>query len=573
MIATPPSTLRPVYQPAQRAPVRVVSVVIAAYNAADTLPACLEALRHQTLPANVTLEIVVSDDGSTDATVEVARRAGVVCVTRERGSLKHATQQPEWLIWRPAGAAPSSGPGATRNRGVAASTGNLILFTDADCIPTPNWAATLIAAFEDPEVAGVKGTYLTTQPNWVARFTQLEYSYKYQGMAKHAWIDFIDTYSAGYQRQVFLENDGFEPAMMVNEDHELSFRLAQKGYRLKFVPEATVYHRHLTNIQRYLKRKFTIGYWKMQLLHWHPGKTLNDSHTPASQRWQLLLAGPLAAALALSLFWPPGWWAMLGLSLAFGLTATPFLLWVARNDWPILSIALPMLLGRALAQVVGLGIGLLTSLRREPIRRAPLTSQVQFIKRLLDVVVAGLGLVLTAPLMLLLALCIRLESPGPAVFRQTRIGQHGRPFQMFKLRSMVADAEVQLTAVLESNPLPGPAFKIPNDPRVTRLGQFIRRWSLDELPQLWNVLRGEMSLVGPRPEEEWVVEKYNDFQRQRLVVKPGLTGPMQVNGRGNLPLDERVRLELDYIEHYSLWRDIQILLRSIPEVISGRGAY
>ena len=127
--------------------------------------------------------------------------------------------------------------------------------------------------------------------------------------------------------------------------------------------------------------------------------------------------------------------------------------------------------------------------------------------------------------------------------------------------------------VASANPLKGPAVKLPHDPRITRLGRWLRRWSIDELPQLWNVLRGEMSLVGPRPEEPRIVALYNDWHRQRLGVKPGLTGPMQVNGRGQLSLDERVRLELDYIENYSIWCDVEILLRSIPVVISGQGAY
>jgi lipopolysaccharide/colanic/teichoic acid biosynthesis glycosyltransferase/GT2 family glycosyltransferase len=552
----------------------LVSVIVPAYCAADTLGDCLEALKQQHLPPGVQMEIIVVDDHSPDDTVAVAQQAGVICVTPETPvQLPPALPEPEWLIWRPAGVGPSSGPGATRNRGVAVSTGDLLLFTDADCVPTPNWVATLVKAFGDPQVAGVKGTYLSRQPAWVARFTQLEYSYKYQRMAKQQWIDFVDTYSAGYRRQVFVENGGFEEAMMVNEDHELSFRLAQKGYRLKFVPEATVYHRHLTTVRRYLKRKFTIGYWKMQLLRWHPGKALSDSHTPPSQRWQLLLAGFLLMALAAGVVWPVILWLALGFGALFSLTTLPFLRWVAQNDWPLLGLALPMLFGRATAQLAGLGIGALATWRRKPIRQAPVPSWAQIVKRVLDVVVASLGLIVTAPLMALLALLIKLETPGPALFRQTRVGQNGQPFQMLKLRSMVADAEVRLTAVLENNPLPGPAFKIPNDPRVTRVGQFMRRWSLDELPQLWNVLRGEMSLVGPRPEEAWVVERYNDFHRRRLAVRPGLTGPMQVNGRGDLPLDERVRLELDYIEHYSLWRDIQILFRSVPEVISGRGAY
>ena len=143
---------------------------------------------------------------------------------------------------------------------------------------------------------------------------------------------------------------------------------------------------------------------------------------------------------------------------------------------------------------------------------------------------------------------------------------------MIKLRTMVRDAEQSLEDVLSRNVLQGPAFKIPDDPRVTRVGRVLRRWSIDELPQLWNVLKGDMSLVGPRPEEAWVVEKYEARHRRRLAVPPGLTGPMQVSGRGLISLDERLRLELEYIENYSLRKDLAILLRTIPAVLMGEGA-
>jgi lipopolysaccharide/colanic/teichoic acid biosynthesis glycosyltransferase len=137
---------------------------------------------------------------------------------------------------------------------------------------------------------------------------------------------------------------------------------------------------------------------------------------------------------------------------------------------------------------------------------------------------------------------------------------------------MVVGADEMLAEMVDPASLPSPTFKRRDDPRVTRVGRFLRRTSLDELPQLWNVLKGEMSLVGPRPEEMRVVRHYSDWHRQRLAVKPGLTGPMQVNGRANLTLDERVELELDYIRHYTLWRDLEFLARTILAVISGRGA-
>jgi lipopolysaccharide/colanic/teichoic acid biosynthesis glycosyltransferase len=183
------------------------------------------------------------------------------------------------------------------------------------------------------------------------------------------------------------------------------------------------------------------------------------------------------------------------------------------------------------------------------------------------------GLVITSPVLLVCALAIKLDSPGSIFYSQERAGENGKPFRVKKLRTMVYDAEDRVEQVLSSNPLEGPVYKVPGDPRVTRVGRVIRRWSLDEIPQFWNVLKGEMSLVGPRPEENWVVAKYNDSQRRRLVVKPGLTGPMQVSGRGELDMAERLALEVGYIDEYSFLKDLIILLRTIPAVLSGRGAF
>jgi lipopolysaccharide/colanic/teichoic acid biosynthesis glycosyltransferase len=143
---------------------------------------------------------------------------------------------------------------------------------------------------------------------------------------------------------------------------------------------------------------------------------------------------------------------------------------------------------------------------------------------------------------------------------------------MYKFRTMVQNAEELLKQLIDLDKLKQPAFKLKDDPRVTRVGRWLRRTSLDELPQLFNVLKGEMSLVGPRPEEIRIVQKYNPWQSQRLLVKPGMTGSMQVSGRADLPLNERVKLELAYIENYSIWKDIHILLKTVPAVLSGRGA-
>ncbi|MDQ2623209.1 MAG: sugar transferase [Actinomycetota bacterium] len=195
------------------------------------------------------------------------------------------------------------------------------------------------------------------------------------------------------------------------------------------------------------------------------------------------------------------------------------------------------------------------------------------IKRALDLTVSATLLALMSPVLLLSAVIIKLDSRGPVFFRQVRIGKNGKPFTMYKLRTMVDDAEERLDDLIDLDALEEPMFKIPNDPRVTRIGRFLRRSSLDEVPQFINVLLGDMSLVGPRPEEEAVVALYDERQRQRLSVKPGLTGPMQVAGRGSLNFEERLALERDYLDNLTIAGDISILLRTPQAVIRGDGAF
>ena len=195
------------------------------------------------------------------------------------------------------------------------------------------------------------------------------------------------------------------------------------------------------------------------------------------------------------------------------------------------------------------------------------------IRRGIDIVGAVVGLVLGAPLLALVALAVRLDSPGPVIFRQTRVGTGGKLFEMFKFRSMREGAEAELEQLRELNEADGPIFKIHDDPRLTRVGRFLRRTSLDELPQLWNVLRGEMGLVGPRPPLPAEVSGYMEWHKKRLEVRPGLTGLWQISGRSLLSFDEMVLLDIYYIENWSLWLDFKILLRTIPKVLFGGGAY
>jgi lipopolysaccharide/colanic/teichoic acid biosynthesis glycosyltransferase len=220
-----------------------------------------------------------------------------------------------------------------------------------------------------------------------------------------------------------------------------------------------------------------------------------------------------------------------------------------------------------------------------------------FAKRLSDIVISVLLILLTLPLMALVAVLIRLESSGPAVFRQKRVGENrrrakagdrdedgpfaelrkrdlgGRPFTMYKFRSMVENAEELLPCLVDYGALEEPVYKLENDPRVTRTGKILRKTSLDELPQLFNVLKGDMTLVGPRPEAMDVVELYDETCKRRLQCRPGLTGLQQVNCRGTTSMQERLKYDLDYIKNRSLFLDFVILLRTVSVVFLGTGAY
>ena len=200
-------------------------------------------------------------------------------------------------------------------------------------------------------------------------------------------------------------------------------------------------------------------------------------------------------------------------------------------------------------------------------------ARVSWGKRAFDLLAGGLILLGCAPILLLIALAIKVDSPGPIFFRQERVGKDGRRFMMLKFRSMRRDADRLLAELRDRNEASGPLFKMRNDPRVTRVGRILRRASLDELPQLFNVLRGEMSLVGPRPPLQREVADYEDWQHGRLRAVPGMTGLWQVSGRSDVPFHDMVRLDLHYIRNWSLALDLEIMLRTIPAVLGNRGAY
>ena len=195
------------------------------------------------------------------------------------------------------------------------------------------------------------------------------------------------------------------------------------------------------------------------------------------------------------------------------------------------------------------------------------------IKRTFDLLVTLVVLPIVLPVMALIALAVKLDDGGPVLFRQERIGENGRRFCILKFRTMVSGSGLLQAQVAQLDESGNLVYKVPHDPRITRMGHFLRRWSLDELPQLFNVLRGEMSLVGPRPEQVFVVEQYESWQRQRLAVPPGMTGWWQVSGRSDLPMHLNTQYDLFYIRKYSLWLDLKILWLTMGAVLRGKGAY
>jgi glycosyltransferase involved in cell wall biosynthesis len=313
----------------------MISVVIPVYNGGRTLAACLEALKRQTRPPD---EVIVMDDGSTDDTPAIAARSGAVVLSQQR-----------------------AGPAAARNRGAWEARGDILLFTDADCAPDPNWVARMLAPFADPAVAGAKGEYRTRQRELVARFVQQEYQDRYDRMVGQARIDFVDTYSAAYRRDLFLAAGGFDATFSTPsvEDQEFSFRLAARGHRLVFVPGAIVYHQHDRGLAEYARRKYGIGFWKTLVMRRYPDKLVRDSHTPQALKGQMGLAGLGGLLLlggGLSGAWPAmagGWlaWAMLLLS------GLPLYVKILRRDAPVLVAAPLLVFVRAWALGCGFLLG------------------------------------------------------------------------------------------------------------------------------------------------------------------------------------------------------------------------
>ncbi|MGA3196909.1 MAG: glycosyltransferase [Terriglobales bacterium] len=322
-----------------------VSIIIPTFNGATRIGDCLIALQKQTAP--VARDIVVVNDGSTDNTAEVVGRYPGVRLINQA----------------------NAGPAAARNRGAREAVASIILFTDDDCVPCPDWVARMLEPFDDPEVVGVKGSYSTHQTRLAARFVQVEYEDRYRRMAGLRTIDFIDTYSAAFRRDRFLEMNGYDTDFPVAcaEDIELSYRMSARGWKMEFVPSAVVYHTHPDSLRQYLRKKYKFAYWRVLAVWKNPSKAVNDSHTPQLMKLQLLLAPILVPAVAYDLMAHPSMPASPWVLAAFALSTLPFALRVVAKD-PLLGFLAPVLLAaRACAQSLGVIAGAIGTWRK-PVR-------------------------------------------------------------------------------------------------------------------------------------------------------------------------------------------------------------
>lgn len=322
-----------------------VSIIIPTYNGATRIGNCLRALGSQ--KSNREAEVLVIDDGSTDSTAEVVRGyPGVRLIVQA-----------------------NAGPAAARNRGALEARGAILIFTDDDCLPQPDWLEALLAPFSDPEVVGVKGAYRTRQRSLAARFVQVEYEDRYRIMAAVEDIDFIDTYSAAFVRERFLEMNGFDTSFPVAcaEDIELSYRMSVRGWKMRFAPLAVVYHTHPDSVWRYLKKKYKFAFWRVLAVKKNPSKGIRDSHTPQMMKLQLLFLPGLIAALLLDIKFRSRVPVSVVVTGCFLASTLPFAIRAFRKD-PAVALLSPILLAaRACAQTMGVIGGLLYA-RREPAR-------------------------------------------------------------------------------------------------------------------------------------------------------------------------------------------------------------
>lgn len=311
---------------------RPISVVIPAYRAQATIGACLDALRAQLTPDDEVL--VVVDDESRDEMRALCEPRGARVLTPNRGAA------------------------AARNLGAEHARGDIVLFLDADCVPERDWVRAMLAPFADTEIVGACGMKRTKQRGIIPRFIQLEFDYRYDNERKLRYIDFVDSGTAAYRRDVFLQNGGFDTRLSDAEDTDLSYRLSERGYRMAFASEAIVYHPHPESLIEYLRRKFTYAFWRVRVYARHPRKLASDSRTPQTQKLQGLLVGLLPSVLVVSLIWREALYLAALCVIAFIVTMLPFITRYFKRD-PLVTLLSPLFTAlSAFAGSLGLGLGL-----------------------------------------------------------------------------------------------------------------------------------------------------------------------------------------------------------------------
>lgn len=318
------------------------SIIIPTLNSGSRIGHCLSAILPQAARAGA--EILVVNDGSTDNTAEVARRYTGVRVIDQA----------------------NAGPAVARNRGVIEAKGGIVVFTDDDCVPTPGWLDSMLRPFEDPQVVGAKGVYRTNQKSVIARFVQLEYEDRYRLMSRFDQIDFVDTYSAAFRRDKFLEMGGYDTSFPVAcaEDIELSYRMSARGWKMKFAPNAVVYHTHPDTLAKYLKKKYKFAYWRVLAVRKNPSKAVRDSHTPQLMKLQLLFAPALVLGIILDFSLHPQFSITLVTLSTFFASMLPFTTRATGEDRFVGLLSPLVLTLRGAAQLAGVAAGLVCTLQK-----------------------------------------------------------------------------------------------------------------------------------------------------------------------------------------------------------------
>ena len=504
-----------------------VTVIVAAYNEEPVIERRLENLLALDYPADK-LDIVVTSDASTDRTHELVERFG----DRVR------------LIVNPRG-----GKVAAQNRAVRETGGEIVAFSDANATWAPDALRQLVANFADPDVAYVCGRLVLEAADGSNREGLY---WRYELVQREAESRLGSVTGGNGSIYAVRRSDYVEVDPKWGHDLSFPYRMVQAGRRAVYEPLAKAFEKPTPSNETEYRRKVRMfeHCWEITLrgsmLKRLPFGYLVEviSHRLLRYGSGLLHLVLLATSLAL-----------VGEGLVYQLVLGAQLL--------LLVAAAARRRDRALLHARHLGDRRL-ALELPPPRRARDVGggggdALSGLNRALDVAIAGAGLAITSPLLAAAALAVKLDGGGPVLFKQTRVGKDGRDFELLKLRTMVVGAEQQ-----------GAGYAVDKgDSRITRAGRFLRRTSLDELPQLWNVVRGDMSLIGPRPTLRYQVERYSERQRRRLEVLPGITGWAQIHGRASLSWDERIELDVWYVDHRSPRTDLLILLRTPLALFGG----